>query len=57
MADIAMCTNKTCPVKKECYRFMAPVNLYRQSYMGFKVKDENGCEDKIELEPDQEDEV
>ncbi len=32
MADITMCTGEKCKLKKSCYRFTAPVNVYWQSY-------------------------
>lgn len=32
MADITMCKNEGCEIKKECYRYMAKPNPYRQSY-------------------------
>lgn len=30
--DITMCDNKNCTLRKECYRFTAPVNEFKQSY-------------------------
>jgi hypothetical protein len=33
MPDIAMCASATCPLKYNCYRFMAEPNPYRQSYI------------------------
>lgn len=30
--DITMCSNTTCPLKKNCYRSQAIPNKYRQSY-------------------------
>lgn len=32
MADITKCNGKNCPLSKNCYRFAAQVNEYRQSY-------------------------
>ncbi len=32
MADISMCANKTCPLRHQCYRYMAKENPYRQAY-------------------------
>ena len=32
MADITMCSGTNCPRKKECYRFTAQANEYRQSW-------------------------
>ena len=53
MPDISMCQNQTCPVKEECYRFMATPNPYRQSYAAFKVTSDKGCENKMRLYPDE----
>ena len=48
MADITMCSGTNCPRKKECYRFTAYVNEYRQSWFcepPFKiVEDKFTCE-------------
>jgi len=33
MSDIAKCEDKLCPSKKYCYRYTAPANKYRQSYL------------------------
>lgn len=40
MADIAMCTDKTCPMKYECYRFTAPWNPFRQSVLADSPREE-----------------
>ncbi len=32
MPDIAMCKGTDCPLKNECYRFLATPSEYRQSY-------------------------
>lgn len=32
MADITMCDGKGCQLKEKCWRYLAPVNPYRQSY-------------------------
>lgn len=32
MADITMCNNKKCPLRHECYRYMAKENPFRQAY-------------------------
>ena len=57
MPDISMCLNASCPLQKDCYRYTAPPNPYRQSYAGFKFTEENGkpkCENfwsnKIEIQ-------
>lgn len=36
MPDIAMCQNKSCPSRQDCYRFMAAPTPWYQSYMDFK---------------------
>jgi hypothetical protein len=36
MPDISMCSNSTCPLREQCYRFTAVPNEYRQSYGTFK---------------------
>ena len=41
MPDFAMCTNKKCTIKKNCYRFKAKPNPIKQDYMFFE-QDENG---------------
>ena len=38
MPDITMCTNSKCPVRKSCYRCIAPPST-QQSYTFFKVED------------------
>ena len=32
MADITKCSGEGCPLKNECYRFLAIANQYQQSY-------------------------
>ncbi len=39
--DIAMCGNKTCPLKLACYRFVAEPNPFRQSYGHFQWDEDN----------------
>lgn len=34
MADITMCTQFDCKLRKTCYRFNAPKSSYGQSYFG-----------------------
>ena len=41
MSDITMCVNKMCPLKSNCYRYMAMPDEYWQSYTNFKYN--NGC--------------
>lgn len=36
MPDISMCENKDCPLRNDCYRFIAEPNPYRQAYARFK---------------------
>jgi len=43
MPDITMCNNKSCVLRKNCYRFMAKPNEHRQSYCFFKPTN-NKCE-------------
>lgn len=35
MSDITMCSGLHCPIRKECYRYTAPINNLYQSYAGF----------------------
>ena len=42
MPDITMCLNDGCPLRNDCYRFMAEPNEYRQSYARFE------CSEKAE---------
>lgn len=45
MPDISMCNDKECSRKKECYRFTATPNEFRQSYADFKeIEQGKGCE-------------
>lgn len=39
--DIAMCDNKTCPLRMTCYRFIAEPNPWRQTYGYFKWDEDN----------------
>lgn len=43
MADITMCTNKTCSKRNNCYRFTATPNDYLQSYFDGKPGSNNDC--------------
>lgn len=43
MPDIAMCQGDECPVKENCWRYMAPADRW-QSYFGTPPYDEAGCE-------------
>jgi len=42
MPDISLCRNDTCPLKEQCYRFMATKDKH-QWYADFKFEDGN-CE-------------
>jgi hypothetical protein len=50
MADITMCKGIECPIKKDCYRFTAIPNKYRQSaFLNSPYdKDKKECKRKIE---------
>lgn len=41
MPDISMCSNKTCPLRMTCYRFIAKANPWGQSYGDFKWTEDN----------------
>ncbi len=43
MADIAMCMGGECPVKENCWRYMAPTSRW-QSYLATPPYDEEGCD-------------
>jgi hypothetical protein len=43
MADIAMCQGDECPVKENCWRYMAPSDRF-QSYFATPPYTEEGCE-------------
>jgi hypothetical protein len=40
MADIAMCQDKKCPMKHDCYRFTAPWNPFRQTVLSESPREE-----------------
>ncbi len=42
MVDISMCSGKGCSRKKDCFRFTATANKYRQSYFAEPPAKENG---------------
>ena len=48
MADVTMCDNEECPLKEECYRFMA-VACGLQSYAYFTPNSEYDCDYFIPL--------
>ena len=43
LPDITMCADKECPLSKQCYRFTAEPNEFRQSYFSVSPRDESGC--------------
>jgi hypothetical protein len=43
MPDIAMCTGGECPVKENCWRYMAPPDRYQSQFAAPPCTDE-GCE-------------
>jgi len=43
MPDIAMCNGDDCPVKENCWRYMAPADRW-QSYFAAPPCNEEGCE-------------
>jgi len=43
MADIAMCQGNECPVKENCWRYMAPTGIW-QAYLATPPYTEEGCE-------------
>jgi len=43
MPDISMCANRTCPKAKDCYRFRAIPNPYRQAYSSFAPDESGHC--------------
>lgn len=43
MADIAMCSGNECPIKEDCWRYMAPASRW-QSYLATPPYTEEGCE-------------
>lgn len=43
MPDIAMCLGGECPVKENCWRYMAPESRW-QSYLDTPPFNEDGCE-------------
>jgi hypothetical protein len=46
MADITMCKDVTCPNAQTCYRFMANVNPFRQSFfIKSPLKEDKTCDE------------
>ncbi|AFM54676.1 hypothetical protein P12024L_16 [Nonlabens phage P12024L] len=50
MPDISMCRSTVCKARLSCYRFTATPNGQYQSYFNFTPKDDNGCENKLDLD-------
>jgi hypothetical protein len=49
MPDIAMCQDHDCPMRTQCYRYVAKPNEYWQTYADFqRPKDAERCENFIE---------
>jgi hypothetical protein len=44
MPDIAMCQNKECKFKKDCYRFTAKPSDFMQTYGEFNCKDKTSID-------------
>jgi len=44
MPDIAMCLNKECKFKKDCYRFTAKPCEFMQNYSEFNCKDKTSID-------------
>lgn len=51
MPDLSMCDDKECPKRKECYRYMAIPNEYRQSYFADSPRKGDGCDEFIKIRP------
>ena len=46
MADITMCKGTDCPMKNNCYRHTASVNMYRQAYfINVPLKEDKTCDE------------
>lgn len=43
MSDIAMCQGGECPVRENCWRYLAPTDRW-QSYLGTPPFTEEGCD-------------
>lgn len=43
MSDIAMCKQDECPRSEWCWRYNAPPDMYRQSYISPEFNDD-GCD-------------
>lgn len=52
MTDIIMCDDQSCHMKKDCYRYRAIPNEYRQSYFMQSPRKHKICEEFIEFNTD-----
>lgn len=51
MADISMCVDEKCPMRKSCYRFMAKPNELLQSYlMSIRKEKEPKCKHFLKID-------
>jgi len=57
MPDIAMCTNKTCPSKNQCYRFKAVAKPIWQDYAMFEPNGSGRCEHYMALTEDRKEQI
>lgn len=48
MPDIAMCLNKDCTIRNNCYRFTA-IPSERQAYSNFQQDEEQKCKHQLNL--------
>lgn len=49
MTDISKCAGIDCPIRETCYRFTAPADPYRQSWMVVRYVDP--CEYRMPVWP------
>jgi hypothetical protein len=56
MADMTLCTNKTCPQRSNCKRATTKSEPLYQSYMEFKWDEKEGCEFQYPITPFNEEE-
>jgi hypothetical protein len=52
MPDITMCRNEECPKNKECFRYMALPNPYRQAFAAFTVDEKGECHYYMSIGPE-----
>jgi hypothetical protein len=51
MPDIAMCKGTDCPMKNECYRFLATPSEFRQSYFVIPPIENGVCQEFWDAKP------